>query len=78
MEDRAIGVVAAVVLAMIAFRRVRGVLSPQARRAAASRTGRAAGPPARRGLTAAFIGTRVVLGLAALGAIFWLAGRLFP
>jgi len=75
VEDRAIGVVAAVVLAMILFRRVRGVLTPQARRAA---TRRQVGSPARRGLTAALLGVRVVIGLAALGGIAWLAIRLFP
>ena len=75
MEDKAIGIVAAVVLAMIAFRRVRGVLTPQARRSA---TRRAVGPPGRRALSAALLGVRVAVGLAALGGIAWLAVRLFP
>jgi hypothetical protein len=75
VEDKGIGLVAAVVLAMIAFRRVRGVLTPQARRAA---TGRAVGSPNRRALTAALVGVRVAVGLAALSGIVWLAVRLFP
>jgi len=75
MEDKAIGIVAAVVLAMIAFRRVRGVLTPPARRAA---TRRAVGTPGRRALSAALLGVRVAVGLAALGGIAWLAVRLFP
>jgi hypothetical protein len=75
VEDKTIGLVAAVVLAMIAFRRLRGVVSPEARRAA---TRRAVGSPSRRGLTAAFFGVRIVIGLAAVGGIAWLAVRLFP
>jgi|GEM_PF-5339976 len=75
VEDKGIGLVAALVLAMIAFRRVRGVLTPEARRGA---TGRAVGSPGRRALTAAQVGARVAVGLAALSGIVWLAVRLFP
>ena len=75
MEDKAIGIVAAVVLAMIALRRVRGVLHPGYRREA---TRQAIGTRSQRMLTAVLTLARVAVALAALAGIVWLASRLFP
>jgi Trk-type K+ transport system membrane component len=75
VEDKAIGIVAAVVLAMIALRRVRGVLQPGYRREA---TRQAIGTRSRRMLTAVLTLARVAVALAALAGIVWLASRLFP
>lgn len=68
-------IVAGLVLAMVAFRRVRGLLHPEARREA---TRQAIGPRSRRMLTAILAIARVAVGLAALAGIVWLATRLFP
>jgi hypothetical protein len=66
--------VAGLVLAVIAFRRARGVLHPEARRAA---TRQAIGTRPRRLLTAVLSVTRVVVGLVALIGIVWLTRQLF-
>ena len=68
-------IVAGLVLAMVAFRRVRGVLHPETRREA---TRQAIGTRSRRMLTAILAIARVAVGLAALAGIVWLASRLFP
>ena len=70
-----LAVAAGLVLAMVAFRRVRGVLTPQARRAA---TRQAIGTRSRRLLTAVLSVARAAVGVAALAGIVWLALRLFP
>ncbi|HTC79942.1 MAG TPA: hypothetical protein VK848_00225 [Acidimicrobiia bacterium] len=73
--DTAMAIVAGLVLAMVAFRRVRGLLHPEARREA---TRQAIGTRSRRMLTAILAIARVAVGLAALAGIVWLATRLFP
>jgi len=70
-----LAVAAGLVLAMVAFRRVRGVLTPQARQAA---TRQAIGTRSRRLLTAVLSVARAAVGVAALAGIVWLALRLFP
>jgi len=67
-------VAAGLVLAMVAFRRVRGVVHPEVRQAA---TRRAIGTRSRRLLTAVLAVARVAVGLAALAGIVWLTFRLF-
>jgi hypothetical protein len=65
MGDAAIAVTVGLVLAgLVAFRRVRGVVTPEVRREAA-REGR--GPMV----------ARLVVGLAALGVIVWVTRQLF-
>jgi len=73
--DTVLAVAAGLVLVMVAFRRARGVLHPQARRAARRE---AIGTRSRRALTAFLTVARAAVGLAALGGIVWLAIRLFP
>ena len=66
-------------LAIVAFRRARGVLSPTARRAAARQapvSGRA-GTRSRRIATTVLTVARAAVGVAALVGIVWLAGELF-
>ena len=66
-------------LAIVAFRRARGVLSPTARRAAtrqAALSGRAGTRP-RRIATAVLTVARAAVGVAALVGIAWLAWELF-
>jgi hypothetical protein len=66
MGDAAIAVTVGFVFAvLVAFRRVRGVVTPEARREA-TRTGNGA------------MAARVALGVAALVAIIWVARQLFP
>ena len=72
--DAALAVAAGVILAMVAFRRVRRVVRPEARRVA---TRQAIGTRPRRLLTAVLTLARVAVGLAALGGIVWLTRRLF-
>ena len=73
--DAVLAVAAGLVLAMVAFRRARGVLTPQARRAATRQT---IGTRSRRLLTAVLSVARAAVGVAALAGIVWLALRLFP
>jgi hypothetical protein len=63
-----------VVLAVVAFRRARGVLHPEARRAA---TRQSIGTRSRRALTAALTVTRAAVGVAALVGVVWLTRQLF-
>ena len=72
--DTGFAVVAGVVLAVVAFRRARGVLHPQARRAA---TRQAIGTRSRRALTATLSVARAAVGVAALVGVVWLTRRLF-
>jgi hypothetical protein len=65
---------AAFLLAMVAFRRARQVVTPEARRAAARQE---AGSRSRRAVLAALTVVRVIVGLAALGGIVWLTRKLF-
>jgi hypothetical protein len=71
MGDAAVAVVAGLVLAgLVAFRRARGVLTPEARRAVARQS---IGSRRRRALTVA----RAAVGVAALAGIVWLTKQLF-
>jgi hypothetical protein len=72
--DTGIAVAAGVVLALVAFRRARGVLHPEARRAA---TRQAIGTRSRRALTVALTVARTAVGVAALAGVVWLTRRLF-
>jgi hypothetical protein len=72
--DTGLAVVAGVVLAVVAFRRARGVLHPEARRAA---TRQAIGTRSRRALTAALTVARAAVGVAALVGVVWLTRQLF-
>jgi hypothetical protein len=72
--DTGFAVVAGVVLAVVAFRRARGVLHPEARRAVARQ---AIGTRARRALTVTLAVARAALGVAALVGVVWLTRRLF-
>ena len=67
-------VAAAVVLAMVAFRRARGVVYPEVRRA---QTRQAIGTRSRRFLTACLTLARAAVGVAALAGIVWLTFQLF-
>jgi len=69
-----LAVAAAVVMVMVAFRRVRGVARPEVRRA---QTRRAIGTRSRRFLTAVLAVARVAVGVAALAGIVWLTRQLF-
>jgi hypothetical protein len=75
MGDAAVAVTVGLVLAgVVAFRRARGVLTPEARREVAregirSRT--------RRAATVALTVARVAVGVAALAGIVWLTRQLF-
>ena len=73
--DTGIAVAAGLVLAVIAFRRARGVLHPEARREA---TRRAIGTRSRRALTAVLSVARAAVGVAALVGVVWLTRRLCP
>jgi hypothetical protein len=72
--DTALAVAAGVVLVMVAFRRVRGVVHPEIRRA---QTRQAIGTRSRRLLTAALTVARAAVGVAALAGVVWLTFRLF-
>jgi hypothetical protein len=72
--DSGIAVVAGLVLAVVAFRRARGVLHPEARRAA---TRQAIGTRSRRLLTVTLAVARVAVGVAALVGVVLLTRRLF-
>ena len=72
--DTALAVTAGVVLAMVAFRRLRSVVHPEVRRA---QTRQAIGTRSRRLLTAVLTVTRAAIGVAALAGIVWLTFRLF-
>ena len=72
--DTGLAVGAAVLLAIVAFRRARGVLTPEARRA---ETRQAIGTRSRRLLTAVLTLARAAVGLAALASVIWLTFHLF-
>ena len=73
--DAAVAIVAGLVLAgLVAFRRARGVLTPEARRAAARQGLRVR---TRRAATTALAVARAAVGVAALVGIVWLARQLF-
>jgi hypothetical protein len=69
-----LAVAAGVALVLIAFRRARGVLHPEARRAA---TRQAIGTRSRRVLTGVLSVARATVGVAALVGVVWLTKRLF-
>jgi hypothetical protein len=72
--DLALASGVAFLLALVAFRRARGVLTPPARRAAARQS---IGTRSRRVATAVLVVARVALGVAAMGGIVWLTRQLF-
>ena len=72
--DAALAVAAGVLLAVVAFRRRRRVMTPEARRAAARQS---IGSRSRRFATAALTVARAAVGVAALAGIVWLTKRLF-
>ena len=72
--DVAWAVGAAVLLAIVAFRRGRRVATPEARRAAARQ---AIGTRSRRLVTFSLTVVRVAVGVAALAGIVWLTKQLF-
>ena len=75
MGDAALAVLAGVILVgLVAFRRARGVLTPEARRAVARQGLRAR---TRQAATTALAVGRVAVGVAALFGIVWLARQLF-
>jgi len=65
---------AAVVMAMVVWRRARGVVHPEVRRAQARQ---AVGTRSRRLLAAVLAVARVAVGVAALAGIVWLTRQLF-
>lgn len=67
-------IVAGAVVAVVAFRRARGVKTPKARRAAARQ---GTGSRSRRLATAVLTIARAGVGVAALVAIVWLTRQLF-
>ena len=69
-----LAVAAGVFLAMVAFRRARGVVHHEVRRA---QTRQAIGTRSRRLLTAVLTTARAALGVAALAGVVWLTFRLF-
>ena len=72
--DTAVVLVAGLLLALVAFRRSRGVLTPDARRVVA-RPGR--GARTRRVVATFLAVARAGVGVAALAGIVWLARELF-
>ena len=70
--DTWVAAAAVFLLAIVAFRRAREVVTPEARRAAARQV-----PRSRRLVTAALTVVRVAVGLAALGGVVWLTKQLF-
>ena len=72
--DVAWAVGAAVLLAIVAFRRGRRVATPEARRAAARQS---IGTRSRRFVTFSLTVARVAVGVAALAGIVWLTKQLF-
>lgn len=72
--DIALALVAALLLALVAFRRARDVVTPEARRAAARQSLRSR---SRRAATAFLTVARAAVGVAALAGIVWLARELF-
>ena len=72
--DTALVVAAGVLFALVAFRRVRRVRTPEARRVVARQ---ARGARARGAVTTLLAVARAGVGVAALVAIVWLARRLF-
>jgi predicted histidine transporter YuiF (NhaC family) len=72
--DTAVAVVAGLLLAVVAFRRGRRVLTPQARRVA---NREAIGSRSRRFATAVLTVARAAVAVAALVGIVWLTKRLF-
>ncbi len=75
MGDAAIALVAGLVLGgIVAFRRARGVLPPEARRAVARESIRGR---TRRATSTGLAVARAAVGLAALAGVVWLAWQLF-
>jgi hypothetical protein len=72
--DLALAGAVGLLLAVVAFRRARGVLTPPARRAVARE---AIGTRTRRVATAVFTVARAAVGVAALMGIVWLTRELF-
>jgi hypothetical protein len=72
--DAVLAVVAGLVVAVIAFRRARGVQTPEARRVAARQ---AIGSRSRRVATGVLTVARAAVGVAALIGIVWLTKQLF-
>ena len=72
--DIGLAIGAAVLLAIVAFRRRRGVLTPEARRAVARQSIRTR---SRRAATTALTIARAAIGIAALVGIVWLTRELF-
>jgi hypothetical protein len=72
--DTAVAVVAGLLLAVVAFRRARRVVTPEARRVA---NREAIGTRSRRLATALLTIARAAVGLAALVGIVWLTKQLF-
>ena len=72
--DAVLAVVVGLVVAVVAFRRARGVRTPEARRAAARQ---AIGSRSRRFATAVLTVSRAAVGVAALIGIVWLTRQLF-
>jgi hypothetical protein len=75
MGDAALAVVAGLILVcLVAFRRARGVLTPEARRAVAHQSLR---QRTRRATATALTAARVAVGAVALVGIVWLTRQLF-
>ena len=75
MGDAALALVAGLVLGgIVAFRRARGVLTPEARRVVAREGIRAR---SRRATATALTVARAAVGLAALAGVVWLTWQLF-
>ena len=72
--DLALAGAVGLLLAVVAFRRARGVLTPPARRAAARES---IGTRTRRAATAFLTIARAAVGVAAFLGIVWLARELF-
>jgi hypothetical protein len=72
--DLALAGAVSLLLAVVAFRRARGVLTPTARRAAARE---AIGTRTRRAVTVVLTVARAAVGVAALMGIVWLTRELF-
>lgn len=75
MGDAALALMVGLILAsLVAFRRARGVLTPEARRVVAGQSIRTR---TRQAATTALTVGRATIGVAALVAIVWLARQLF-
>lgn len=75
VTDAAIALLAGLVLAgLVAFRRARGVLTPEARRVVARQDRRTR---RRQAVSTVLTVARVAVGVVALGGIIWLTRQLF-